>query len=377
MSRLLLYSSKKFLCPYSGKILIEHPNNSNQTLQGWLMGKYHVSLLKAMPIPETDVIFVTVIDEQGRFPGDSVSFTRATNLLENEPVVIDYLKAARRTIEVQLQYGILGDKLVSIEDIPKEKYGLRCGCICPGCKQSLIARLGKHKRKHFGHKSGSVCNIAYAQQTALHMIAKEIIEQEKVFAFPNYSVSLADIQWHDSFHAIYGLPQSMEYRKAYTAKCSSVVLEKKVSDFVPDIVVDIQGRICLIEIAVTHFVDEVKQQKINEAGFPVVEVDLSAFIGQQITRDIVRDALISQTANKKWLYNPLKEEAIAWATAEYKKLYAAALEREEIARKERQKQIEKKERREKMREKKREETAFLLQDLFEPENYKYELSWTV
>ena len=160
---------------------------------------------------------------------------------------------------------------------------------------------------------------------------------------------------------------------SYTAKCSSVVLEKKVSDFVPDIVVDIQGRTCLIEIAVTHFVDEVKQQKIDGAGLPVVEVDLSAFIGQQITRDIVRDALVSQTANKKWLYNPLKEEAIAWATAEFNKLYAAALEREEIARKERQKQIEKKERREKMREKKREETAFLLQDLFEPENYKYEL----
>ena len=179
MSRLLLYSNKKFLCPYRGTILIDHPNNSNQILQDWLMGNYHVSLLKALPIPETDVIFVTVIDEQGHFPGDSVSFTRATNLLKNEPVVIDYLKAARKTTEVQLQYGILDDRLISIEDIPKEKYGLRCGCICPGCKQPLIARLGEHKRKHFGHKSGSACDIAYAQQTALHMIAKEIIERDR------------------------------------------------------------------------------------------------------------------------------------------------------------------------------------------------------
>ena len=374
MSRLLLYSNKKFLCPYSEKILIEYPSNVKQPMQEWLMSNFHVNLLNATPIPESDVTFATVMDEKGHFPGEPISFARTRNLLEDEPVVIEYLKAVRKTIEIQLQYGILGDKLVSIEDIPKENYGLRCGCVCPGCGGALVARLkGENRRKHFGHRSGSACDIAYAQQTALHMIAKEIIEQEKVFAFPNYSISLADIQWHDSFHALYSLPQTLEYRKAYTAKCTSVILEKKVSDFVPDIVVDIHGRTCLIEIAVTHFVDEVKQQKINEPGLPVVEVDLSAFIGQQITRDIVRDALVSQTANKKWLYNPLKEEAVSWATAEYNRLYAAALEQEELARKEQQKQIEKKERREKMREKKREETAFLLQDLFEPENYKYEL----
>ena len=374
MSRLLLYSNKKFLCPYSRKILIEYPNNSKQPLQEWLMSNFHVNLLNATPIPESDVRFVTVMDKQSHFPGEAISFARASNLLEDEPVVIEYLKAARKTIEVQLQYGILGDKLVSIEDIPKEKYGLRCGCVCPGCGGALVARLkGENRRKHFGHRSSSVCDIAYAQQTALHMIAKEIIEEEKIFAFPNYSVSLADIPRCERFYPRYNLPESMEYRKAYTVKCTSVVLEKKVSDFVPDIVVDIQGRTCLIEIAVTHFVDEVKQQKINKAGLPVLEVDLSAFIGQQITRDIVRDALISQTANKKWLYNPLKEEAVTWATAEYNKLYEAALEQAETARKERQKQIEKEERKEKMREKKREETAFLLQDLFEPENYKYEL----
>ena len=374
MSRLLIYSNKKFLCPYSGKILIEYPSNSKRPMQVWLMSNFHVSLLHATPIPESDVSFVTVVDEQGHFPGEAISFARASNLLEDEPVVVEYLKATRKTIEVRLQYGILGDKLVSIEDIPKEKYGLSCGCVCPGCGGALVARLkGENRCKHFGHRSGSVCDIAYAQQTALHMIAKEIIEEEKLFTFPNYSVSLADIPGYERFYPRYDLPESMEYRKAYTAKCTSVILEKKVSDFVPDIAVDIQGRTCLIEIAVTHFVDEAKQQKINEAGLPVVEVDLSAFIGQQMTRDIVRDAMISQTANKKWRYNPLKEEAIAWATAEYNKLYVAALEREEIARKERQKQIEKKERREKMREKKREETAFLLQDLFEPENYKYEL----
>lgn len=372
--RLLLYSNKKFLKPYSENVLITYPNNAHQTLHDWLKDNYSVSLLNATSIPETDVALATVIDEDSRFFGESISFTCAKNLLNDEPLVLDYLKTIRKTIDIKLQYGLIDGKLVSIQDIPREMYGKRCGCICPGCGKPLVARLAENKqRKHFGHKSGSVCNIAHAQQTALHMVAKEIIEQERIFAFPNYSVALSDVQQQENFHKTYDLPKTLEYRSACAVKCASVILEKKVSDFVPDIVVDIQGRTCLIEIAVTHFVDEVKQRKLDEVGLPVVEVDLSAFMGQQITRDMVRDALISQTANKTWLYNPLKDEAITWATAEYRKLYNAALEREEAARKEQQKQIEKEERKEKMRERKREETVFLLQDLFEPENYKYEL----
>lgn len=373
MRRLLLHSKKKFFCPYSGNILIEYPKESAQSLQDWLIDHYHLSLLNQQPIPQTDVILATVLDESGRFPGNAISFSRVSHMLDDEPLVLEHLESIRQTMDIQLQYGITNNTLVSIEDIPRERNGLRCGCSCPGCGQPLIARLGEKKRKHFGHKSGSVCNVEYAQQTALHMLAKEIIEQERYFTFPSYNISLADINWDDSFHSQYNIPRSLEYRKAYTANCTSVTLEKRVSDFVPDVIVEVHRRTCLIEIAVTHFIDEAKQQKINEVGLPVVEVDLSSFIGQQITREIVRDALISQVANKKWIYNPLKEDAIDWATAEYNKLYASALEREENERQKWLKRSQEKAQKEKIREKKREETAFLLEDLFEPENYKHEL----
>lgn len=337
------------------------------------MDHYHISLLNHQPIPQTDVILATVLDESSRFPGNAISFSRACHLLSDEPLVTKYLETIRQTMDIQLQYGIIDNTLISIEDIPREKYGLRCGCTCPGCGQPLSARLGEIKRKHFGHKSGSICNIEHAQQTALHMLAKEIIAQERRFAFPSYTISLADINWDESFHAQYNMPRSLEYRKAYTANCTSVTLEKRVSNFVPDIIVEVQGRTCLIEIAVTHFVDEAKQHKINEVGLPVVEVDLSSFMGQQMTREVVRDALICQIANKKWIYNPLKKEAVGWATAEYNKLYSISLEQEEIERQKWLKRSQEKAQKEKFREKKREETAFLLEDLFEPENYKYAL----
>ena len=59
---------------------------------------------------------------------------------------------------------------VSIENIPPERRGKKCGCICPKCKASLYAKLGSgelHGRKpHFAHESGSDCHGA--GMTILH-----------------------------------------------------------------------------------------------------------------------------------------------------------------------------------------------------------------
>lgn len=372
MIRLLICSGKRFLKPFGNEVLISYDSPNIDSVWTWINQHYRITVVQEQPIPKTDVVLLTVVDKGDCFPGDAISFARLSHILADEPVVIDFIKSIRQTLEIQLQYGIFEGKIVSIDDIPHEEKGLRCNCTCPGCGGALIARLGKQKRHHFGHH-GATCNLAHAQQTALHMLAKEIIEQDKLFAFPGYSVSLEDIGWDDNHRVMYNMPRSLEYRKAYTAKCTSVTLEKKVSSFVPDIVVDIYGRTCLIEIAVTHFIDEAKQEKIDAVGLPVVEVDLSSFIGQQITRSIIRDALVAQIENKKWLYNPLREEAIEWAKAEYAKLYNATLEREEAERQKWLKRSQEKGKKEKIREKKREETAFLLEDLFEPENYKYEL----
>lgn len=273
----------------------------------------------------------------------------------------------QQPLDTQLQYGVINGALISIEEIPLEKKGLRCGCICPSCGQPLVARLGKKRRRHFSHHQGTACNIEHANQTALHMLAKEIIEQERKFKFPGLSVSLSDIGWSNIYHLMYDtIPTSLEYRKATGALCSSVVLEKKVSDIVPDIIVETNGRMCLIEIAVTHFVDEEKQKRIDALGLPVVEVDLSSFVGGEITREIVRKALVEQDNNKKWLFNPLMPKAIEWARVEYEKRYKAALAQMGAEQRKRMKKEEE-------RERKREETALLLEDLFVPENYKYEL----
>ena len=54
-------------------------------------------------------------------------------------------------MDYELKYGLDDDgHFVSINDVVAN--GLGCGCICPNCKQQLIAKTKGDKRKpHFAH----------------------------------------------------------------------------------------------------------------------------------------------------------------------------------------------------------------------------------
>ena len=75
-----------------------------------------------------------------------------------------------------LKYGLSKQTgaLVSVEEVLR---GLKCDCICPECKSTLIARQGKEKQWHFAHANNAEC--AGARMTALHLWAQQIIQEEK------------------------------------------------------------------------------------------------------------------------------------------------------------------------------------------------------
>ena len=77
--------------------------------------------------------------------------------------------------EPKLTYGKNQEgRLVHIEDVPS---GLECNCVCPECGAKLIARKGKKNQKHFAHDNGADC--IGGRMTALHMLAQQIIQEEK------------------------------------------------------------------------------------------------------------------------------------------------------------------------------------------------------
>ena len=85
-----------------------------------------------------------------------------------------------------------------------------------------------------------------------------------------------------------------------------VYLEKHINDIIPDLIIEFQGKKLLIEIAVTHFIDEVKKQKIQHLNISTLEINLSK-INKQITFEFLKKILIEDVENKTWIYNTKNE----------------------------------------------------------------------
>ena len=261
--------------------------------------------------------------------------------------------------QVKLKYGMRDGKIISIYDIPLEQRGLKCDCICPLCGMPLQARLGEKNQWHFAHHNTG-CDIMAAQRIALIMLAKEIIENNKKILLPGLSVNIEDTEF---FYPRHDCPSSLKYRNAKMVCCESVKLEKRTSSSVPNIVINVVGRKCLIEIATTRFTDRKKQKRIEKTGLPAFEINLSSVFGMEVSVNEIKDAVLNREENRKWLFNPLYKEAIEWANEKYKSLLLKYENEKKQKEFERQKLLEEQER-------KIEKSHQILKDLLEPPKYK-------
>lgn len=200
---------------------------------------------------------------------------------------------AKRHIANEIQEYALNEKgePIHIKQIDKSHNGLACNCTCPICGESLIARKGNGgKAPHFAHKQDSPCSHPeYIKQTNIHAMAEQIFLEEKEIELPSLSSQAGN-------YIAY-------FFKGGKWQIEEVELEKKISDFIPDIILKKGNIILLVEIYVTHAVDENKKNKIIEANLPVIEIDLSEFVHQDMTKEELRLHL-REITRMNWIHLP-------------------------------------------------------------------------
>ena len=176
--------------------------------------------------------------------------------------------------------------------------GKLCGCVCPGCRQPVYAkhcRSGK-RAPHFAHAPGSDCASGF--ETALHLAAKQLIEARGVLVFPSLVVAINVIDAGGRAHV-----PSSELVAAGRRALSNVLLEQALGEIRPDVRVDAEGIVAvLIEVAVTHFVDEHKLARIEHRGVAALEIDLSML--RDATFAALETALFDDPSHTTWLYHP-------------------------------------------------------------------------
>ena len=82
-------------------------------------------------------------------------------------------KIQRKHEAHMLTYAIANDgRIVNVDDV---KTGQECCCICPACKEPMVAKnKGMVRVHHFAHQSGTECDLAY--ESMLHLLAKERVQ---------------------------------------------------------------------------------------------------------------------------------------------------------------------------------------------------------
>lgn len=165
--------------------------------------------------------------------------------------------------------------------------GKNCGCFCKECGGELVAKNnGKIKVHHFAHANGN--DSINCSQTALHLLAKEIIAEEKIVPSINRKGQL------ELIHA------------------DKISLESNLGEIIPDVLAVCGEKRIAIEIFVTHAVDNVKFGKILNQKLTTFEIDLSKI--KYENKDDVKRA-IYDTKNIRVVY----DERIAQMNLEHKK----------------------------------------------------------
>lgn len=179
-------------------------------------------------------------------------------------------------------FALKDGKPVHISDIPDEKRGLKCGCVCSACGHPLQARKGNTNAHHFAHDKGSECSA----ETVIHQTAKTIIMEAGEIHVPATRYNYKNI-------VDYYLPDQV-------IPLSNIHEEKDIGNIQPDIISYYKGKPLLIEIYVTHKVDDDKIQKIKDKGISAIEIDLSG-IGYETDIDALRQLVLYDSTNRYWI----------------------------------------------------------------------------
>lgn len=219
-------------------------------------------------------------------------------------------------------------EIVHVRDVAN---GNACNCHCLDCGAPLTAKHGTPGGNiaHFAHQvDQATCTAGF--ESALHYAAKHLVAAERRLFLPrlDVQVTLADRsgRHHTSDTRALVAPQLFEAEEAAT--------EVAFGDVRADTVLYRAGHPLLIEIAVTHFVDEQKRAALSTLGLSVIEVELA-----ELPRDVdlagLRAALFEPGGPSTWVFHrregPVRAELMA-ALRERVAHVNAELVREERAR---------------------------------------------
>lgn len=207
------------------------------------------------------------------------------------------------------------------------KRGLSCNCLCPGCGGALISKHAPSGKvaPYFSHASNSACNTAL--ESALHLAAKQLIEDEHKLYLPEL---VARVRSKD--RSFENFLRSETIHRGVLARLARVRVEESAGRIRPDLIVNTSTNEVLVEIAYTSFVTTEKLAQIVALGTSAIEVDVSDLT--VFNFETLAKRLFEPTPRSTWLFH----SELAATEAALRKLLDADVAREVSKREEKNNQ---------------------------------------
>lgn len=214
----------------------------------------------------------------------------------------------QRRIGFRVPFGLRDGKFWAPAEVLK---GKACNCVCPGCGAPLAAKAqtSRRRRPHFAHLADAGCQTGC--ETGIHGRAKQVIAERRVLALPAWGGDLLDMPnppfaRDDDGHCHRGRFVDYPARQVCLA---GVEVERSFGEYQPDVYAQDDCGELLIEVRVTHAVDDRKATRVQAHGRRMVEIDLSR-LDRKTPHDPdgFEQAVLFDETNRHWISCP---EALA------------------------------------------------------------------
>lgn len=200
--------------------------------------------------------------------------------------------------ELLLPYALKDGRLVTVEQALR---GLACGCICPACKESVIAKKGgeidvsgRRKREHFAHVNGAG-NCVQPMVRYQYSLAEEVLKERLEIRLPPVWIGA-------------------KYYPPKMYPISSVSLTQPDHQIQRRLLVEILGQYLRLEIRLGGQLSRARIRQLRTEGTSTIDLNLSES-SHELDRKQFERIIVDEDAKKKWIYNAKAKQQFAGADA--------------------------------------------------------------
>lgn len=195
-----------------------------------------------------------------------------------------------------IPFGERDGRLYAPSDVAR---GRSCRCRCPGCDSPLRANQGLKRRHYFSHDAvqGAGC-----LESAVHRYAKQVLADASLLSLPAWAGGrgLPNPPFAGDGEGRLVIGDRVEW-PARTAAVDNGRQEVGVAGMRVDVVFDDADGLLLVEVHVSHAVDEAKAERVRQLGCRMLEIDLSS-VGS-VQPDGFADWVLHH-APRRWVWHP-------------------------------------------------------------------------